>query len=50
MAARAFRGWSYDDVQEAPAWWLERALLYLSVEAAWQEHESERYAAEAKHR
>ena len=27
-------GWDYDQIQDAPDWWLQRALLWLDVRAA----------------
>lgn len=47
LLARALQ-WTYDEVQEAPAWWVERAELLLAVEAAYHEHELDKAQRESK--
>jgi len=29
-------GWTYDEVGDAPHWFVERALLWLDARAAWR--------------
>ena len=35
-------GWTYDELQDAPAWLVERALLWLDERAAWRKRQQEK--------
>jgi hypothetical protein len=33
-------GWTYDELMDAPSWWVERAKLFFGVRAEWRNQKS----------